>query len=49
VPKAAAGTAKPEIRKPKIFVPGPAPDDPGPRLPESEDASTPLSRFRRPS
>jgi HemY protein len=49
VPKAAAGAAKPEIRKPKIFVPGPAPDDPGPRLPENEEDSTPLSRFRRPS
>ncbi len=49
VPKAAGGTPKPEIRKPKIFVPGPAPDDPGPRLPEGEEDSTPLSRFRRPS
>ena len=47
--KAVAGTAKPEIRKPRIFVPGPAPDDPGPRLPENEEAGTPLSRFRRPS
>ncbi len=49
VPRSGPGTPKPEIRKPKIFVPGPAPDDPGPRLPESEEAETPLSRFRRPS
>ncbi len=39
----------PETRKPKIFVPGPAPDDPGPRSTEGEEVSTPLSRFRRPS
>ena len=49
VPRAAPGAPKPEVRKPKIFVPGPAPDDPGPRLPESEESSTLLSRFRRPS
>jgi uncharacterized membrane-anchored protein len=49
VPRAGPGTPKPEVRKPKIFVPGPAPDDPGPRLPESEETSTLLSRFRRPS
>ena len=48
VPKAGAGALKPEIRKPNIFVPGPAPDDPGPRLPENDEAGTPLSRFRRP-
>lgn len=40
---------KPESRKPKIFIPGPAPDDPGPRAPEGEDDSTILSRFRRPT
>ncbi|MGO9544100.1 MAG: heme biosynthesis protein HemY [Rhodomicrobium sp.] len=45
----AAGKGKPEIRKPKIFVPGPAPDDPGPLSPEGEEPGTPLSRFRRPS
>ncbi|MFY9641803.1 MAG: heme biosynthesis HemY N-terminal domain-containing protein [Rhodomicrobium sp.] len=50
VPKpVSAGKASSEPRKPKIFVPGPAPDDPGPRSTESEEASTPLSRFRRPS
>ena len=48
VPKAGIGTLKPEIRKPKIFVPGPAPDDPGPRLPDGDEPGTPLSRFRRP-
>ncbi len=48
-PKAGAGAAKPEVRKPKIFVPGPAPDDPGPRLSENEEDGTPLSRFRGPS
>ena len=41
-----AETLKPEIRKPKIFVPGPAPDDPGPRTIDNEDAGTPLTRFR---
>jgi HemY protein len=49
VPRAGVAAPKSEIRKPKIFVPGPAPDDPGPRLPESEETGTPLSRFRRPS
>ncbi len=50
VPKAAnAGKSAPETRKPKIFVPGPAPDDPGPRSTEGEEVSTPLTRFRRPS
>lgn len=44
---ASAGKARP--REPKIFVSGPAPDDPGPRAPEGDDLSTPLSRFRRPS
>ena len=43
------GKQKPEIRKPKIFVPGPAPDDPGPRPAEGEELTTPLTRFRRPS
>src|SRR5215469_5889295 len=38
-PKPKAG-----VRKPNIFVPGPAPDDPGPRPSEAEEASTPLSR-----
>lgn len=40
---------KPQPRKPTIFVPGPAPDDPGPRTAETEDDSTPLSRYRDPS
>ena len=40
--------SKPENRKPKIFVPGPAPDDPGPRLPDGDEPGTPLSRFRLP-
>lgn len=49
-PKPFAGAKpKPETRQPNIFVPGPAPDDPGPRPPESEDFSNPLTRFRRPS
>jgi HemY protein len=49
-PKAgAAGLPRPGMRTPNIFVPGPAPDDPGPRPPEAEDGSTPLSRFRRPT
>lgn len=43
------GKMKQEGRKPTIFVPGPAPDDPGPRSPDGEDGSTPLSRFRGPS
>jgi HemY protein len=43
------GKQKPENRKPKIFVPGPAPDDPGPRASDADEVSTPLSRFRRPS
>jgi HemY protein len=43
------GKAKPEIREAKIFVSGPAPDDPGPQAPESDEVSTPLSRFRNPS
>jgi len=50
VPNAAsAGKSKPAIRKPNIFVPGPAPDDPGPRSPDSDELTTPLTRFRRPS
>ncbi len=44
-----ASAGKADTRKPKIFVPGPAPDDPGPRPPEGDEVSTPLSRFRRPS
>jgi HemY protein len=49
-PKAgAAGKPKANLRRPNIFVPGPAPDDPGPRPPEADEASTPLSRFRRPT
>jgi HemY protein len=43
------GKLKQESRKPTIFVPGPAPDDPGPRFPDGDDGSTPLSRFRGPS
>ncbi len=39
---------KGDIRRPNIFVPGPAPDDPGPRSAEPEELGTPLSRFRRP-
>jgi HemY protein len=46
---ASAGKPKPAIRKPNIFVPGPAPDDPGPRSSDSDELTTPLSRFRRPS
>ncbi|MGO9485695.1 MAG: heme biosynthesis HemY N-terminal domain-containing protein [Rhodomicrobium sp.] len=49
VANAGAGTSRPEIRKPQIFVPGRAPDDPGPREPDSDELSTPLSRFRSPS
>ncbi|MGO9172180.1 MAG: heme biosynthesis protein HemY [Rhodomicrobium sp.] len=50
VPNAAsAGKPKPAIRKPNIFVPGPAPDDPGPKSSDSDELTTPLSRFRRPS
>ena len=46
-----ASAAKPQadVRKLNIFVPGPAPDDPGPQSGENEELSTPLSRFRRPS
>jgi HemY protein len=40
---------KAEARKPKIFVPGPAPDDPGPRRSDNDEESTLLSRFRRPT
>jgi HemY protein len=47
-PKAEAGKPKPALRRPNIFVPGPAPDDPGPRSSEADEVSTPLSRFRRP-
>ncbi len=39
--------SKAEARKPKIFVPGPAPDDPGPRRSNGEEETTPFSRFRR--
>ncbi len=49
VPKAGAAALKPEVRKPNIFVPGPAPDDPGPRLADGDEQDTPLSRFRRPT
>jgi hypothetical protein len=49
VPGASAGALKPEARKLKIFVPGPAPDDPGPALAEGDDLDTHLSRFRGPS
>jgi hypothetical protein len=45
----APGTLKASMRRPNIFVPGPAPDDPGPRPPEAEEGSTPLTRFRRPA
>jgi hypothetical protein len=49
-PKTSLGEqSKAEARKPKIFVPGPAPDDPGPRRPENDEESTLLSRFRRPT
>ncbi len=49
-PKAgAANKPKAGARRPNIFVPGPAPDDPGPRPSEADEASTPLSRFRRPT
>jgi HemY protein len=48
-PKAGeAGKPKPPMSRPNIFVPGPAPDDPGPRSSEADEVSTPLSRFRRP-
>lgn len=41
------GTAKtPERREPNIFVPGRAPDDPGPDLVDYDESSTPYSRFR---
>jgi HemY protein len=49
VAKTGAGALKPEVRKPNIFVPGPAPDDPGPRLADIDELETPVSRFRRPS
>jgi HemY protein len=41
--------SKAEARKPKIFVPGPAPDDPGPRRSDNDEESTVLGRFRRPT
>ena len=46
-----ASAAKPQAdaRKLNIFVPGPAPDDPGPHAGENDELPTPLSRFRRPS
>ncbi len=44
-----AATGEADDRKPKIFVPGPAPDDPGTKIAEAEEVSTPLSRFRRPN
>jgi hypothetical protein len=46
---AAAAKPKANLQRPNIFVPGPAPDDPGPRPPEADEVSTPLSRFRRPT
>jgi HemY protein len=46
---AEAGKPKADLRRPNIFVPGPAPDDPGPRHLEADEVSTPLSRFRRPT
>jgi HemY protein len=49
-PKAGtAVTPKAGMRRPNIFVPGPAPDDPGPRPSDADEGSTPLSRFRRPA
>ncbi len=45
----APGSAQRELRKPAIFVPNRAPDDPGPRGSDPDDHSTPLSRFRAPS
>jgi HemY protein len=44
----AVGKPKPDRSSPAIFIPGPAPDDPGPRSSEIEDASTLLTRYRRP-
>jgi HemY protein len=45
--KTDAAKVRPNNRKLTIFVPGPAPDDPGPR-PSDEEGSTPLSRYRGP-
>src|SRR5262249_36291632 len=45
----ASSSPKAGMRRPNIFGPGPAPDDPGPRPSETDDVSTLLSRFRRPS
>ncbi len=39
---------KPVTAAPKIFIAGPAPDDPGPPIKDVDDASTPLSRYRAP-
>jgi hypothetical protein len=36
-------------RLPNIFIPGPAPDDPGPREADPDELSTPLTRYRQPS
>lgn len=35
--------------KPKVFVARPAPDDPGPPVKDTEEGSTPLTRYRAPS
>lgn len=38
-----------QARLPNIFIPGPAPDDPGPREADPDELSTPLTRYRQPS
>jgi HemY protein len=45
----ASSKPKAGARRPNIFVPGPAPDDPGPRPSETDEGGTLLSRFRRPT
>jgi HemY protein len=45
----AVAAPKQEVRKPKMFVPGPAPDDPGPKSADDDELGLPLNRFRRQS
>ncbi|MBX2806405.1 MAG: heme biosynthesis protein HemY [Hyphomicrobiales bacterium] len=43
---AATGQPQPPRKEPKIFVPGRAPDDPGPGSIDYDDDSTPYTRYR---
>lgn len=48
IPEGGGQSERSKPRQPTIFIPGRAPDDPGPRDADADDASTPLTRFRHP-